>query len=157
MLAAGLGSDVPFALLGATALGEGHGEEVTPVADLGSWWWVVVPSTEGMSTPAVYRHYDEVRPDAPVVPGPPDEILAALASGDPRQLATALHNDLEQAAFDLRPDLAALLVEGVDAGAWWHRCRLPEADLQPAAALQRVAAISPSASAASPSTMHCTS
>ncbi len=117
VLAAKLGSDVPFALLGATALGEGHGEIVTPVDDNGSWWWVVVPSAEGMSTPAVYRHYDELRPDAPLVPGPPDEVVAALASGDARQLAGALHNDLEQAALDLRPDLAQLIVEGGDAGA----------------------------------------
>jgi 4-diphosphocytidyl-2-C-methyl-D-erythritol kinase len=116
-LGAGLGSDVPFALVGGTALGEGHGELVTPVADPGSWWWVVVPSAEGMSTPAVYRHYDELRPDAPVVPDQPGAILAALASGDPRQLAEALHNDLEQAAFDLRPDLASLVAEGVTAGA----------------------------------------
>jgi 4-diphosphocytidyl-2-C-methyl-D-erythritol kinase len=116
-LAAGLGSDVPFALLGATALGEGHGEQVTPVADPGSWWWVVVPSPEGMSTPAVYRHYDELRPDAPRVPGPPDAIRAALASGEPGRLAAALHNDLERAAFDLRPDLADLVAEGTAAGA----------------------------------------
>jgi 4-diphosphocytidyl-2-C-methyl-D-erythritol kinase len=116
-LAAGLGSDVPFALLGGTALGEGHGQLVTPVGDAGSWWWVVVPSTQGMSTPAVYRHYDVLRPKAPAVPGPPDAILAALASGDPRRLAEALHNDLEPAAFDLRPDLAALVEEGRDAGA----------------------------------------
>jgi 4-diphosphocytidyl-2-C-methyl-D-erythritol kinase len=117
MLAAGLGSDVPFALVGATARGEGHGEIVTPVDDAGSWWWVVVPSADGMSTPAVYRHYDELRPDAPLLPDPPDEIVKALAGGDPHQLAAALHNDLEQAALDLRPDLAQLIVEGVDAGA----------------------------------------
>lgn len=116
LLAAGLGSDVPFALTGGSALGEGHGELVTPVDDRGSWWWVVVPSAEGMSTPSVYRHYDELCPDAPVVPGPPDEVLEALASGDVRRLAAALHNDLEQAACDLRPDLARLIVEGVDAG-----------------------------------------
>jgi 4-diphosphocytidyl-2-C-methyl-D-erythritol kinase len=117
VLAAGLGSDVPFALVGGTALGEGHGELVTPVDDQGTWWWVVVPSQEGMSTPAVYRHYDELRPDAPSVPEPPHEILEALAGGDVRRLAAALHNDLEQAACDLRPDLARLIVEGVDAGA----------------------------------------
>lgn len=116
-MAAHLGSDVPFALVGGTALGEGHGEQVTPVADQGSWWWVVVPSTKGMSTPAVYRHYDALRPDAPEVPGPPDELVAALASGEPRQLAGALHNDLEHAACDLRPDLARLIAEGIDAGA----------------------------------------
>ena len=117
VLAAGLGSDVPFALVGGSALGEGHGEIVTPVGDRGSWWWVVVPSGQGMSTPAVYRHYDELRPDAPELPGPPDEVVDALASGDVRRLAAALHNDLEQAACDLRPDLAQLIVEGVDAGA----------------------------------------
>jgi 4-diphosphocytidyl-2-C-methyl-D-erythritol kinase len=116
-LAAGLGSDVPFALLGATAVGEGHGEVVTPVEDHGSWWWVVVPSPAGMSTPAVYRHYDELRPDAPLVPEPPTAILAALASGHPASLAAALHNDLERAAFDLRPDLAELVDEGTSAGA----------------------------------------
>jgi 4-diphosphocytidyl-2-C-methyl-D-erythritol kinase len=117
LLAAGLGSDVPFALVGGSALGEGHGEVVTPVDDHGSWWWVVVPSADGMSTPAVYRHYDELRPDAPDLPGPADEVVAALAGGDERRLAAALHNDLEQAACDLRPDLAQLIVEGVDAGA----------------------------------------
>jgi 4-diphosphocytidyl-2-C-methyl-D-erythritol kinase len=117
LLAAGLGSDVPFALVGGSALGEGHGEIVTRVDDLGSWWWVVVPSEEGMSTPAVYRHHDELRPDAPELPGPPDDVVAALAAGDVRRLAAALHNDLEQAACDLRPDLAKLIVEGVDAGA----------------------------------------
>jgi 4-diphosphocytidyl-2-C-methyl-D-erythritol kinase len=116
-LAAGLGSDVPFALLGGTALGEGHGEVVTPVDDRGTWWWVVVPSEQGMSTPAVYRHHDQLRPDAPELPGSADEVVAALRQGDVRRLAAALHNDLEQAACDLRPDLAQLIVEGVDAGA----------------------------------------
>jgi len=117
LLAARLGSDVPFALVGGSALGEGHGEVVTPVVDRASWWWVVVPAADGMSTPAVYRRYDELRPDAPVVPGAADEVLRALASGDVRRLASALHNDLEQAACDLRPDLARLIVEGMDAGA----------------------------------------
>ena len=116
-LAAGLGSDVPFALVGGSALGEGHGEIVTTLDDRGSWWWVVVPSEEGMSTPAVYRHHDELRPDAPLVPGPPDEVVGALAGDDVRRLAAALHNDLERAACDLRPDLARLMDEGVAAGA----------------------------------------
>jgi 4-diphosphocytidyl-2-C-methyl-D-erythritol kinase len=117
LLAAGLGSDVPFALVGGSALGEGHGEIVTALDDQGSWWWVVVPAQDGMSTPAVYRHYDLLRPDAPEIPSSPAEVVAALASGDVRRLAAALHNDLEQAACDLRPDLARLIVEGVDAGA----------------------------------------
>ena len=68
-LAAGLGSDVPFSLVGGTARGVGRGELVTPVDDAGSWWWVAVPSTEGLSTPTVYRHFDALRPDAPDVAG----------------------------------------------------------------------------------------
>ena len=116
-LAAQLGSDVPFALVGGTALGEGRGERVTPVADQGIWWWVVVPSSEGLSTPAVYRHFDELFPDAPADPPSADGLLAALASRDPHQLGAMLHNDLQAAACDLRPDLEALIEGGEAAGA----------------------------------------
>lgn len=101
-LAGELGSDVPFALIGGTALGEGRGELVTPVADHGAWWWVVLPSGEGLSTPAVYREYDAGHPGDTERP---DALLAALESGDPEQLAAALRNDLESPAFALRPDL----------------------------------------------------
>lgn len=116
-IAAALGSDVPFALVGGTALGTGRGELVEPVTDNGTWWWVLVPSTEGMSTPAVYRHFDELVPDAPAAPPMPEALLAALDAGDPHALAAALHNDLQQAAFDLRPDLAGLIEAGEAAGA----------------------------------------
>jgi 4-diphosphocytidyl-2-C-methyl-D-erythritol kinase len=116
-IAAQLGSDVPFALLGGTALGTGRGELVQPVADPTTWWWVAVPSREGLSTPAVYRRYDELNPDAPEEPEPADPLLLALATGAPGVLAAALHNDLEAAAVDLRPDLADLLALGEDSGA----------------------------------------
>lgn len=116
-LAAQLGSDVPFALVGGTALGTGRGEIVEPVADQGTWWWVLVPSTDGMSTPEVYRHYDRLFPDAPAVPPMPEALLAALDAGDPRALAAALHNDLQPAALDLRPGLARLIDAGEAAGA----------------------------------------
>lgn len=116
-LAAGLGSDVPFALLGGTALGTGRGEVVDPVPDLGPWWWVVVPADEGLSTPAVYRHLDTLRPDAPAVPTPAGPVLTALGAGDPHALAAALHNDLQRPALDLRPALGDLLEAGERAGA----------------------------------------
>ena len=116
-LAARLGSDVPFALVGGTALGTGRGEVVAPVADHGTWWWVAVPSVEGLSTPAVYRHFDALFPDAPATPAPADAVLGALAAGDPMLLAAALHNDLEPAALDLRPDLETLIARGEAAGA----------------------------------------
>lgn len=116
-LAAELGSDVPFALLGGTALGTGRGELVTPVTDNGTWWWVVVPSGAGLPTPEVYRHFDRMFPDAPSEPVPADALLEAIATGDTWALADALHNDLEAAALDLRPELGRLIETGEAAGA----------------------------------------
>jgi len=116
-LAAELGSDVPFALLGGTALGTGRGELVEPVPDAATWWWVAVPSTQGLSTPAVYQRFDELAADAPEEPDDAQAVLLALATGDPQILAGALHNDLESAALDLRPDLGDLLELGERHGA----------------------------------------
>lgn len=116
-LAAQLGSDVPFALLGGTALGTGRGELVEPVDDRGTWWWVVVPSEQGLSTPEVYRHFDRMFPDAPSEPVPADALLKAIADGDAWGLADSLHNDLEAAAIDLRPELGDLIELGEAAGA----------------------------------------
>lgn len=116
-IAAQLGSDVPFALVGGTAVGSGRGELVEPVADHGTWWWVVVPSDEGLSTPAVYRRFDEMFPDAAPEPCGPTALLAAVATRDPHRLADVLHNDLQLPAIDLRPDLGKLIDLGQGAGA----------------------------------------
>lgn len=116
-LASRLGSDVPFALLGGTALGTGRGEIVEPWEDNGSWWWVVVPSTQGLSTPEVYRHWDTLFPDAPAQPAPAHRLVGALKTGEPLRLAAALHNDLQVAAVDLRPELGVLIERGEAAGA----------------------------------------
>lgn len=116
-IAADLGSDVPFALVGGSALGTGRGELVEALTDTGTWWWVAVPSRDGLSTPAVYRHFDELHPDAPCDPPPADDLVAALAAGDPHALAAALHNDLQAPAIDLRPELGDLLDRGEAEGA----------------------------------------
>lgn len=114
-IAGGLGSDVPFALLGGTAYGTGHGELVEPVPDRGAWWWVVVPDDTGLSTAAVYAEYDRL--GLGKVLRPPADLLAVLASGDPFGLAGELHNDLEPASLELRPELAHTKRALVEAGA----------------------------------------
>ncbi|MDO9457304.1 4-(cytidine 5'-diphospho)-2-C-methyl-D-erythritol kinase [Nocardioides sp.] len=116
-IAARLGSDVPFALLGGTALGTGRGEVVEPVADVGTWWWVMVPSLEGLSTPAVYRHFDQLFPDASPTPPDAEALLGALRTGQPVSLARALRNDLQEPAIDLRPELGRLIEHGESEGA----------------------------------------
>ena len=104
-IAAELGSDVPFALVGGTATGTGRGEVVTPVEDNGSWWWVVVFSDEGLSTPSVYGAYDLLEGGDHEYRIRPQLLEALRAPGDGEQLQVFLYNDLEDAAFTLRPDL----------------------------------------------------
>jgi len=116
-IAAQLGSDVPFALHGGTAAGTGRGEVVEPVQDDQTWWWVLVPSRVGLSTPAVYARFDELNPGASSEPPAPSDLLDAIASGGVHQLAEALHNDLQPATLDLRPELADVIDAGEQAGA----------------------------------------
>jgi 4-diphosphocytidyl-2-C-methyl-D-erythritol kinase len=111
-LAAELGSDVPFCLVGGTATGSGRGEVVDSVEDHGSYWWVVALSSEGLSTPAVFAELDRlVGTDAPE-PSVSADLLAALAAGDAARVGSLLDNDLQAPALSLRPDLAAVLDTG---------------------------------------------
>ncbi len=115
-LAAGLGADVPFCVVGHTALGTGRGDLVTPVLTRGEYHWVVALVEAELSTPAVFAKFDELRGSAPS-PRPPLRLIQALAGGNPEQLGRRLENDLEDAAVALRPGLRKLLDEGLDAGA----------------------------------------
>jgi len=119
-VAADLGSDVPFLVLGGTALGTGRGENVSPVLAPGhAWHWVLALADDGMATPEVYDELDRLRATAaaPATVGAPEDILAALRQRDPTVLAKSLANDLEPAALALRPELRATLDAGAAAGA----------------------------------------
>ncbi|GAA1119882.1 4-(cytidine 5'-diphospho)-2-C-methyl-D-erythritol kinase [Arthrobacter flavus] len=120
-MAAELGADVPFALVGGTAVGVGVGEQLTPAISKTPLHWVLVTSGYGLSTPEVYRTLDEIRLREGTEPAAPPEIdpqiLGAMRSGDARALADLLHNDLQLAALELAPGLADILKTGKDAGA----------------------------------------
>ncbi|KRE30904.1 4-diphosphocytidyl-2C-methyl-D-erythritol kinase [Mycobacterium sp. Soil538] len=120
-LAAQLGSDVPFALHGGTALGTGRGEELATVLTRNTFHWVLAFSDGGLSTAKVFAEIDRLR-EAQERTLPPrlesaEPVLAALASGDPAELALLLGNDLQPAALTLDPSLRRTLRAGVEAGA----------------------------------------
>lgn len=121
-LGAQLGADVPFALRGGTAVGTGRGDELAPALVRGRFDWVFVTHVEGLSTPEAYAGLDALRAEADIAPprGAPavdPAVLHALRAADPAALAAATRNDLQEVAVRRRPELAALLEEGVSLGA----------------------------------------
>lgn len=118
-LAARLGSDVAFPLLGGTAVGTGRGELLSTVPTAGTLHWVFALSDAGISAGAAYGRLDRMRADgsAPAPLGEPDALLAALAAGDVAGVAAQLGNDLQPAAIALRPELADTLAAGHRSGA----------------------------------------
>jgi 4-diphosphocytidyl-2-C-methyl-D-erythritol kinase len=117
-LAAELGSDVPFPLVGGTAIGLGRGERLTPALGRGQFHWVFALAESGLSTPAVYAECDRLR-GTEEVPRPrvSEGLMAALRSGDPAALGEGLRNDLQRAAISLRPQLRLTLDVGEEYGA----------------------------------------
>ena len=123
MVAAELGSDVPFSMQGGTAIGTGRGENLSKIETDAILHWVLTPSQLGLSTPDVYRKLDIMRTEFGVdvstleKPEVPLGLVAALVSGDAMEVANYMHNDLEIAALALRPELAATIYAGTKAGA----------------------------------------
>lgn len=118
-IAAQLGSDVPFCLVGGTAIGSGRGEVVTPAMTRGHYWWVVALAEDGLSTAEVYAEFDRMHDGMVADPlRSADELMSALRSGDVEKLGLALSNDLEAPALRLRPELQAVLTGGLEHSAY---------------------------------------
>lgn len=118
ILAARVGSDVPFALMGGTALGTGRGERLTSAMVGGVFHWVLAMSDQGLAAPAVYAKLDELRSNRSIpAPGVAPDVLAALRTADADALGRLLDNDLQEAACALAPELTAILEAGRGLGA----------------------------------------
>ncbi|MDH6585261.1 4-diphosphocytidyl-2-C-methyl-D-erythritol kinase [Streptomyces sp. SAI-133] len=117
-ICAELGSDVPFSLVGGAALGTGRGEKLRALDVGGTFSWVFAMAERGLSTPAVFREFDRLTAGLDVPePVASEQLLDALAEGDPDALAAAVSNDLQPAALSLFPELADTLAAGSAAGA----------------------------------------
>jgi 4-diphosphocytidyl-2-C-methyl-D-erythritol kinase len=123
-LARVLGSDVPFCLVGGLAVGTGRGEQLSPVLARGSYEWVLAYADTGLSTAQVYAEFDRLtvtaapgEPGESARPEVPEQLMAALRSGDPYAVGMALHNDLEAPALRLRPALRHTLALGEELNA----------------------------------------
>ena len=87
-----VGSDVPYCVLGCTALAEGRGEILTPLPALPACWVVVCKPEFSISTPELFARIDNCkvrhRPDT-------DGVLAALKAGDLNGVARRMYNVFE--------------------------------------------------------------
>ena len=118
-VAADVGSDAAFPLLGGTAVGRGRGEQLAPaLVSPVDFHWVLAFADGHLSTPAVFRALDKQRARQ-VVPEPElsNELMAALRAGDVANLGATLSNDLQEPALTLFPALRKTLDAGLEAGA----------------------------------------
>lgn len=88
-----MGSDVPYCVLGCTALAEGRGERITPVAALPKCWAVLCKPDFPISTPELFQRLDgqklRCHPDT-------TGMLAALEAGDLMGVSRRLFNVFEE-------------------------------------------------------------
>ena len=92
-----VGSDVPYCVMGGTALAEGRGEILTPLPTLPRCWVVLCKPEFSISTPALFAKIDSVRlrcrPDT-------QGAIDALEAGDLTGVARRLYNVFEDALPD---------------------------------------------------------
>lgn len=116
-----LGADVPFAAQGGLALGLGVGEKLTELPMGCELHVVLITNEDGLSTPTVYGKLDELREEADLVPTQnpiaPAELITALDEGNLSEIVKHIHNDLQWAALELKPELQETIDKALAAGA----------------------------------------
>ncbi|MCL2088704.1 MAG: 4-(cytidine 5'-diphospho)-2-C-methyl-D-erythritol kinase [Oscillospiraceae bacterium] len=102
-MGAKIGADVPFCLIGGTALCRGIGEVITPIPALPQCKIAVIKPASGISTRQAYENYDKNQYnryyDA-------DNILHAIKEGDIETIAASMRNSLEDVCG--LPEIAAI-------------------------------------------------
>lgn len=100
-----LGADVPFCLMGGTALAQGIGDKLTPIDLKGDLWLVIIKPEFGVSTREVYTglKMEEIqkRPDN-------KRMIGYLNTGRVRDIADNLVNVLEEVTIPMHPDISRI-------------------------------------------------
>lgn len=105
-VAAAVGSDVPFCLVGGTALCRGRGEIMDPLSSAMTRHLVIAKNTVGLSTPLIYSLFDQ-QTSPRSHPGS-DAVIRALADGDPDALDKSIFNAMEPVSAAKRPAIEYL-------------------------------------------------
>lgn len=112
-IAARLGADVPFFLLGTPALASGIGEQLQPVqVDLRGQSLLLVCPAAHVPTAWAYTAWDELQAATPSLTPPAERIMDPFCPA-----AAALANDFETAVLPAYPELRALKQELLREGA----------------------------------------
>jgi 4-diphosphocytidyl-2-C-methyl-D-erythritol kinase len=110
-IAGRLGTDVPYFLVGGTALGLGRGDDIYPLANLPPVHVVILRPGFGVSTNDAYKWFDEESRRAVKDPAP-----RVIPPGWPAWSAT-LRNDLEAPVIRHHPAIGRIRQSLLDAGA----------------------------------------
>lgn len=109
-----IGADVPFCIVGGTALAEGIGEQLTHLQNNTQMNIVVAIGGEGVSTKYMYDMLDESGERLNI---DNKAMIEALQNGDTAKAVTLLANDFEGVCMSVRPAVAQLKQALIDEGA----------------------------------------
>ncbi len=112
-MAADLGSDMPFCIMGGTAVASGRGELVEQLPFAGTWHLALFKPPQSISTKLVYTSLQQDHLPAPVT----ELLVRSLQVGDQRSLPDYLSNHLESVTFSMLPELQQLKERLMFAGA----------------------------------------
>lgn len=112
--AVNIGADVPYCLMGGTALAEGIGEKLTPLPDMMDCSVLIAKPPIGVSTKYVYEHLDAHKnPSHPDI----DAIMEDIRRQDLHSLGSHMGNILECVTVEKYPVIEQIKCEMMEHGA----------------------------------------